>query len=54
MADTICVALNAKNLHNPDCSIRVGFLQRQLGNCNGNWQEKGNTLLIILFTKGPI
>jgi len=34
--------------------VRAGFLPRQLGNCNGNWQEKGDISLIGLFTEGPI
>ena len=34
--------------------VRASFLPRQLGNCNENWQEKGNTSLIVLFTEGAI
>jgi len=32
--------------------VRVGFLLRQLGNCNGNWQEKRKYFINNTVYKG--
>ena len=43
MADMTCIALSAKiyTIQTIQIQVRIGFLQCQLEDCNGNWQEKG-------------
>jgi len=56
MADMICIVLSVKNLHNPDCSNsgQSWFFVLLIRKLQWKSTGKGNTSLIILFTKGQI
>ena len=54
MADTICVALSAKNLHNPDClnSSQSWFFATSIGKLQWKLAGKGKYFINNTIYKG--